>query len=75
MRKSLYSLFPGMVVANVLWLIPIAAQEHKGSIAGRVLDMNQGAMIGARLGLPPTVQTAVSEDPGEVSVSELATRT
>jgi hypothetical protein len=47
MRKSLRSLFLGAFIFNGFWLIPIAAQEHKGTITGRVLDANQGALMGA----------------------------
>src|ERR1700674_4680082 len=72
MRKSLYSLFLGTVILNVFWLIPTAAQEHKGSIAGRVLDMNQGVLMGARIGLQPTGHTAVSDDQGQFSISDVA---
>jgi TonB-dependent receptor len=72
MRKSLYSLFLGTVILNVSWLIPTAAQEHKGSITGRVLDMNQGVLMGARIGLQPTGHTAVSDDQGQFSISDMA---
>jgi TonB-dependent receptor len=72
MRKSLYSLFLGTVILNVFWLIPTAAQEHKGSITGRVLDTNQGVLMGARIGLQPTGHTAVSDDQGQFSISDMA---
>ena len=71
MRKSRYSQFLGTVIFNVFWLISIAAQEHKGTITGRVLDMNQGALMGARVGLQPTGSTVVSDDQGQFTISDM----
>ena len=45
MRKSLYSLFLGALILSSLWLTPVRAQERKGSISGRVMDANQGALV------------------------------
>jgi TonB-dependent receptor len=72
MRKPLYSLFLGMFIFNGFWLIPVAAQEHKGTIAGRVLDPNQGALMGARVALQPAGHTVVSDDQGQFSISDMA---
>jgi TonB-dependent receptor len=72
MRKSLYSLFLGAFIFNGFWLIPIAAQEHKGTITGRVLDTNQGALMGARVDLRPTGHTVVSDDQGQFTISDMA---
>src|SRR5712671_3381765 len=72
MQKSGHSLLLGTVLFNMFWVTPMAAQEHKGSIAGRVLDMNHGVLMGARVGLQPTGQTAVSDDQGQFSISDMA---
>jgi hypothetical protein len=72
MRRSLYSLFLGTFIFNGFWLIPVAAQEHKGTIAGRVLDPNQGALMGARIALQPAGHTVVSDDQGQFSISDMA---
>src|ERR1700674_5514156 len=71
MRKLVYSLFLGTFIFNGFWLIPIAAQEHKGTIMGRVVDMNQGALMGARAVLQPTGRTVVSDDQGEFTISDM----
>src|ERR1700674_4646114 len=72
MRKSLHFLFLGTIIFNGFWLIPIAAQEHKGEITGRVLDTNQGALMGARVNLQPTGRTVVSDDQGQFTMSDIA---
>jgi TonB-dependent receptor len=72
MRKSLHSLFLGTFICYGFWLIPIAAQEHKGTITGRVLDANQGALMGARINLQPTGRAVVSDDQGQFTISDIA---
>jgi TonB-dependent receptor len=71
MRKSLHSLFLGTFIFNGFSLIPIAAQEHKGTITGRVLDANQGALMGARINLQPTGRAVVSDDQGQFTISDI----
>src|ERR1700674_2361714 len=71
MRKSLHSLFLGTFIFNGFWLVPIAAQEHKGTITGRVLDANQGALMGARINLQPTGRAVVSDDQGRFTISDI----
>jgi TonB-dependent receptor len=71
MRKSLHSLFLGAFIFNGFWLIPIAAEEHKGTITGRVLDANQGALMGARINLQPTGRAVVSDDQGQFTISDI----
>ena len=72
MRKSLYSLFLGALILSSLWLTPVRAQERKGSISGRVMDANQGALVGARVELQPKAYTAATDAQGQFAIPDLA---
>jgi len=72
MRKLVYSLFLGTFIFNGFWPIPTAAQEHKGTITGRVRDTNQGGLMGARVSLQPLGRTVVSDDLGQFTISDIA---
>ncbi|NDQ57226.1 MAG: TonB-dependent receptor [Acidipila sp.] len=71
MRKHMHAIFLATFILNAFWLIPAAAQEQKGTIAGHVLDTNQGALMGARVTLQPAGRTVVSDDQGQFTISDV----
>src|SRR5882762_1197098 len=54
MRSIKNSLFIVVTLLNVLCLVPIGAQESKGTISGTVKDPAGGVLVGALVELQPT---------------------
>jgi len=55
----------------MLWLTAVDAQERKGSITGSVTDSAKAILQGARLELQPLRITAVSDNTGQFSMTDL----
>jgi TonB-dependent receptor len=72
MRKSLYSMLLVAISFNVLWLIPAAAQEEKGVVAGTVRDSANAVLTGALVELQPTAKRAVTDDQGQYRITDVA---
>src|ERR1700724_578136 len=72
MRKSLYSLFLMSFMISMLCATPAPAQERKGTINGRVTDVDHRALQGARVELQPTGLTAVTDGQGQFTISDVA---
>jgi TonB-dependent receptor len=51
---------------------PAGAQEHSGTITGRVADATRAVIKGARVQLQPSGQTTVSDDQGQFTISGVA---
>jgi TonB-dependent receptor len=71
MRRFQYSLFIFFLL-NVLWLVPVRAQEAKGTIAGSVKDSANGVLVGALVEIQPTGKRAVSDDQGQFRIPDVA---
>jgi TonB-dependent receptor len=56
---------------NAFGLLPAAAQEAKGSIAGTVKDSSGGSLKGALIELDPTAKRAVSDDQGQFKITDV----
>src|SRR6266481_9887141 len=72
MRRIKNSLFIVVALLNVLCLVPIAAQESKGTISGTVKDPTGGVMVGALVELQPTGKRVVSDDQGQFRIPDVA---
>src|SRR6266446_10973610 len=72
MHRIKYSLFIVVTVLNVLCLVPIGAQEAKGTISGTVKDPAGGVLVGALVELQPTGKRAVSDDQGQFRILDVA---
>src|SRR5258705_10850650 len=72
MRRIKYSLFIVVTLLNVLCLVPIGAQESKGTISGTVKDPAGGVLIGALVELQPTGKRVVSDDQGQFRILDVA---
>jgi TonB-dependent receptor len=70
MRKCVIHLFLVFVFAFVHWTG--AAQEHRGSITGRVTDQSQAVLQGARIEIEPNGPKAVSDSQGQFTIYGLA---
>jgi len=64
--------FLTFLLCNVLWVAETSAQERRGTITGRVTDASQGVLPGARVELQPTGKSAISNDQGEFTITEIA---
>ena len=51
MRKSISEVFFAAVLVSLFTIISASAQESKGSITGRVTDINHDPLVGARVEL------------------------
>src|SRR5262245_33616031 len=74
MQKSFFSLFILSLffialVCGLFQATPAAAQEHKGTISGRVTDASHAVLQGARVELKPNGPTAVSDNEGQFTIS------
>src|SRR3982074_681399 len=72
MRRIKYSLFIVVTLLNVLCLVPIGAQEAKGTISGTVKDPAGGVLGGSLVELQPTGKRVVSEDQGQFRILDVA---
>ncbi|HVG91773.1 MAG TPA: carboxypeptidase regulatory-like domain-containing protein, partial [Alphaproteobacteria bacterium] len=66
MRRSAVSLF--LVFVFSLLHLTATAQEHKGSITGRVTDATQAVLQGARIEIEPNGPKAVSDSQGQFTI-------
>ncbi|HKE31995.1 MAG TPA: TonB-dependent receptor [Candidatus Angelobacter sp.] len=71
MRKSLYFSL-SICICIVFWFAAARAQERKGSITGRVTDKEHAILQGARIELRPSGKTAVSDNQGQFTLTDLA---
>jgi TonB-dependent receptor len=71
MRRFNYSIFIAFIL-SVLWLVPVGAQEAKGTIAGTVKDSANGVLVGALVEIQPTGKRAVSDDQGQFRIPDVA---
>ena len=72
MRSIKNSLFIVVTLLNVLCLVPIGAQESKGTISGTVKDPAGGVLVGALVELQPTGKRVVSDDQGQFRILDVA---
>jgi outer membrane receptor protein involved in Fe transport len=72
MRKSIAVVFFAAVPVSLFTIISASAQERKGSITGRVTDINHDPLVGARVELQPLGQTTASDAQGQFAISDLA---
>jgi len=72
MRKFYHSTSMLALVSGLLWLMPAAAQERKGSIAGRATDSAGGQLQGARITVQPEGYSTVSNGQGEFTITDVA---
>jgi TonB-dependent receptor len=72
MRRFKCSLFIVLILSSVLWLIPVRAQEAKGTIAGTVKDSANGVLVGALVEIQPSGKRAVSDDQGQFRIPDVA---
>jgi TonB-dependent receptor len=70
MRRYFSSLFLVLLV-NVLWAMPGAAQADRGTIAGTVKDSSGAVLPGARVELQQKGPSAVSDAQGQFIISNL----
>ncbi len=70
MRRLWLAAFIVVLMFRVIFpTTPAQAQEHKGTITGRVTDATRAVVQGARVELQPGGQTAVSNGQGEFTIS------
>jgi TonB-dependent receptor len=60
-----------VTLLNVLCLVPIGAQEAKGTISGTVKDPAGGVLVGALVEIQPTGKRAVSDDQGQFRIVDV----
>src|SRR6202521_4692465 len=72
MRRCIQSLFLVAILFNTLWLLPAAAQEGRGTIAGTVKDSQNGALVGALVEIQPTGKRTVSDNQGQYKITDVA---
>src|SRR3984893_4195151 len=71
-RQFMKRLFlAALILFSARGLTPAAAQERKGTISGHVMDPNQDPLVGARVELQPSGQSAVSDAQGQFKISDL----
>ena len=58
--------------AILFWQFPVAAQETKGTITGRVTDVGKDPLQGASVTLQPKGYTVVADAQGQFTISDLA---
>ena len=57
---------------SVVWTISAAAQEHRGTISGRVTDSAGAVLQGAQVELEPRAAVTTSDGQGEFTITGLA---
>jgi TonB-dependent receptor len=72
MPKSLFSAVMAVFACALFSLMPLHAQEHRGTITGNVMDAEQGILPGAQVTLQPGGQTVVSNAQGQFTILNLA---
>jgi hypothetical protein len=65
MRQSPFPIVLAVFIWNVLWLMPLQAQESRGMITGNITDAEESILPGARVELKPGGQSEVSNAQGE----------
>src|SRR5690242_11201149 len=73
MRQSPFPIVLAMFMCNVLWLMPLQAQEPRGVITGNITDAKESILPGARVELQPGGQSVVSNSQGEFTILNLPT--
>jgi len=71
MRKLILSVFPSLLVLSALCLLPLKAQERKGSITGQVTDVSHGVLQGARVETEPKGPPTTTDSQGDFTISDL----
>ncbi len=71
MRKLILSVFPSLLVLSALCLLPLKAQERKGSITGQVTDVSHGVLHGARVETEPKGPPTTTDSQGDFTISDL----
>ena len=69
LRVSVRSLLFCLLVGNLLWVMEMSAQEHRGSISGHVTDASGAVLQGARVELQPGGQTTFTGATGDFSIA------
>ena len=72
MRRVLNLVFLVALISNVLWLSGVNAQERRGTITGRATDVNNDALVGARVEVQPLDRTAATDAQGQFTISDVA---
>ncbi len=72
MRSFVSPLCRSLLAVSLFFQLAALAQEHQGSVTGRVLDASQGVLPGARIELQPGGQSRSSDANGEFSISGVA---
>ncbi len=70
MHKSTWVLL-ATVFVSFLSIRSINAQERKGSITGRVTDINHDPLVGARVTLEPIGYSTATDAQGQFTISDL----
>jgi TonB-dependent receptor len=61
-----------LLLLNVLAPLHLTAQERKATITGHATDSNQDPLIGARVELQPSGQTATTDSLGQFTIPDVA---
>jgi len=69
--RTTVRLLQSVLALNLLLVSATSAQERKGAIAGRVADVSDSVLQGARIELQPTGSTTGSDSQGEFSFNGL----
>ena len=70
MRKYFCPLLLGLLLYDVLG-VSANGQEHKGSITGRVTDINHDPLVGALVTLEPLEHATATDAQGQFTISDL----
>lgn len=70
MRQS-FSMVLAVFMCNLLWLMPLQAQEPRGTITGNITDVEESILPGARVELQPGGQSVVSNAQGAFTILNL----
>lgn len=71
MRNLLLLMLLTLLLPNIFLPERITAQERKGTVAGNVMDTNHDPLVGARVELQPSGQSAVTDVQGQFKISDL----
>ena len=71
MRTRLGSLFVVSVIASLLGLTPVSAQQAPGKISGVVKDTRDAVLPGASVELQPKEPSTVSDAEGQFTFTNL----
>ncbi|MFI5057510.1 MAG: TonB-dependent receptor [Candidatus Acidiferrales bacterium] len=72
MRRSLYLFSLVTLLLSMLWASPTNAQERRATITGHATDTNHDPLVGAKVELEPSGQTAVTDAQGTFKIADLA---